>query len=478
MTVPPPHDTTLIGDPEQLLEPFQREEKPRERWRVGVEVEKFGVLARTLEPLDYEGESGAVRVLEQMAGRFGWHPKSEFPGGPVIGLERAEASVSLEPGAQVELGSEPCSDLHALSRSFGESLVELATVGDSLGLEWLEVGFHPLARLNELPRVPKRRYPIMREYLPTCCTGGLDMMFRTAALQASFDYSSEQDALRKMTALLRIAPLLNAITANSPFWEGQVSGHKSLRGLTWIKMDPARSGLIPNLWSGASPRYRHYVEWALDASMFFFVRDGELVMNTGQTFRNFYQHGFQGHRATVADWGQHLNTLFPEVRLRKTLEVRTSDTLPSALTLAVPALLVGLLYDEQALDETLELSLPWSYVAVERSRHQLATHGLDTRLAEGRARQLAEQLLGIALGGLRRRARLDALGRDETQYLEGLAAFIERGLCPADLLTEDLPRGARERAREIVHRTRLSLAPRPLPRPGKRCPGREAHSSE
>jgi glutamate--cysteine ligase len=356
--------------------------------------------------------------------------------------------------------------------------MELSSVGESLQVEWLEVGFHPLARLNELPRVPKRRYPIMREYLPTCSTGGFDMMFRTASLQASFDYSSEQDALRKMTALLRIAPLVNAITANSPCREGQVSEHKSLRGLTWLNMDPTRSGLIPNLWSRALPGYRDYVEWALDATMFFFAREGELVRNTGQTFRDFYQHGFQGYRATMGDWAQHLNTLFPEVRLRKTIEMRASDSLPSALTLAIPALLVGLLYDDQALDETLELSRHWSYRGVERSRPQLVTHALDTRLAEGRARQLAEQLLGIALGGLRRRQRLDAEGRDETRYLEGLAAFIGRGLCPADLLTDALPRDERDAAWEIVRRTRLSLLPRTVPRPGKRCPGREARSSE
>jgi glutamate--cysteine ligase len=460
---------------DQLLEPFHAGERPRERWSVGLEVEKFGVVGNTFEPLGYAGERGAVGVLEQLAERHGWHEKREDPTGPVIGLERGDASVSLEPGAQIELGTEPCADLHTLARSFDELSGELVSVGRGLGCEWLEVGFHPLASQAELGWVPKRRYPIMREYLPTRGSGAHDMMRRTATVQASFDYADEADALRKLDVTLRMAPLLNAMTANSPLVEGRFSGQKSLRGLTWLRMDPSRTGLIAPIWSKVSPSYRDYAEWALDAGMFFFVRDGQLVPNTGQTFRSFLRDGYAGHRATVGDWSQHLNTVFPEVRLRRTLEVRSCDALPSSLTLAVPALLVGVLYDSAALDQARELFGRLDHTTVEQARPELVRQGLGARIGNTSARALAETLLDIAAGGLRRRARIDAEGRDETHYLAGLGELVERGRSPADELVAELPVDPRERAREIVRRTRLM--PRCPPRPEKPCRCPEARSA-
>jgi glutamate--cysteine ligase len=461
---------------DQLLEPFRAAEQPRERWSVGLEVEKFGIVAGTYEPLAYAGERGALAVLDRLGRDYGWHEKRETPDGPVIALDRGDATVSLEPGAQVELGTEPCADLHTLARSYGEFVRELSAVGESLGCEWLEVGFHPLATQAELPWVPKRRYPVMREYLPTRGVGALDMMRRTATVQASFDYSSEADALAKLGVLLRVAPLLNAMTANSPLVEGCVAGPKSLRGLTWLRMDPARSGLVAPVWSKREPTYRDYAEWALDAGMFFFVRQGELVLNTGQTFRSFLTDGYRGHRATVGDWSLHLNTVFPEVRLRKTIEVRSADALPSSLTLSLPALLVGILYDSTALDRMRELMDPFDHATVEQARPDLVQRGLDARIGQTSARSLAEHLLDIAAGGLRGRARLDAEGRDETRYLTGLGELVERGSCPADELVRDLPADPHERAREIVRRTRLR--PGCPPQPERPCRSPEARSSD
>jgi glutamate--cysteine ligase len=475
LTIAPPKDPTIISSIDELLEPFRAGERPPEQWSVGLEVEKFGVLADTFEPLAYAGKRGVLRVLELLADRYGWHEKREEPTGPVIGLERGEASVSLEPGAQIELGTEPCPDLHALARSFDAHLAELVSVGKSLACEWLEVGFHPLATQAELDWVPKRRYPIMREYLPRRGSGALDMMRRTATVQASFDYESEADALRKLGVALRIAPLLNAITANSPLVEGRLAGYKSARGLTWLQMDPSRTGLIPTIWAKDEPSYSDYADWALGAGMFFFVREGRLVPNTGQTFRSFLRDGYAGNRATVSDWAQHLNTVFPEVRLRRTLEVRSSDALPSSLTVGVPALLTGVLYDSVALDQARELLGRFDHALVERARPELVRRGVETRLGDVSTRALAEALLDIAAGGLRRRARIDAEGRDETRYLAGLARLVEHGRSPADDLTHDLPADPGERAREIVRRTRLTSRCPPRPETPCQCP--EARSA-
>jgi glutamate--cysteine ligase len=254
------------------------------------------------------------------------------------------------------------------------------------------------------------------------------MMRRTATVQANFDYASEADAMRKVMVSTRLSPLIAAMTANSPFRERQSGGMKSLRGDVWLHMDPARSGLIPSLWARERPTYRDYVEWALDAGMFLFKREGEVIDNSGQTFRSFLQDGYKGHRATPTDWKMHLNTLFPEVRLKNTIEVRGCDSLPMSLVCAVPALFTGLLYDEQALDDAESLSRRCSYDEVAGVRPALVRDGLAARVGSFSARDLALELLTVAASGLQRR------GKGEERYLAPLRALTEHGRTPADEL--------------------------------------------
>jgi glutamate--cysteine ligase len=427
---------------EDLEQIFHDAEKPRERHRIGAEAEKFGVLADTSAPLPYSGPRSVLAIFERLEARHGWSPVREAEGSPVIALERGATSITLEPGAQFELSGAPWPDVHAIRREFVTHFEELSGISRDLGLRWWSVGYHPLAKSAELPWVPKQRYGVMREYLPTRGRRGRDMMQRTSTVQANFDYASEEDAMRKFAVVIKLSPVFAAMTANSPFAEGRVSELCSERLDVWLNMDPARSGLLAQVWKSEPLRYRDYVQWALDAGMFFVKRGERLVLNTGQTFRDFLERGFEGERATLGDWVRHLATLFPDARLKTTLEVRTGDALPEGLTMAVPALFTGLLYDDVALAETEELARRVTFDAALASRAEVPRLGLGARLGERPVRALAERLLEIAEGGLRRRARLDERGDDECVHLRALAALVSAGKTPADELRGALAPGA------------------------------------
>ncbi len=439
---------------DELLEPFYQAETPRHEWSIGGESERFGVDAQTGAPLPYAGPTGVAWILAELRRCHGWQPLRETETGPVIGLRRGRASVTLEPGAQVELSGAPMPSVHAVMAEMEEHLRELDDVCRSRPLAWLSTGFHPLAELDALPRVPKRRYSIMREYLPTRGSGALDMMWRTATVQANFDYSSEQDALRKLRVGLTLAPLVNAMLANSPLREGRLTGLRSSRGEVWLRVDPERSGLIPRLWQPRRLGYVDYVEWALDAGMFLFLRGDRVIANTGQTFRSFFHNGYLGHRPTRADWRLHLNTLFPEVRLKNTLEVRCADALPTRLAGALPALFTGIFYDERALEEAEQLLQSLDHETVSSARPRLVREGLGASIGAESAQRLAERIVDIAVGGLARRARLDETGADETVHLRPLVELLQQGRVPADLVSAPLPASPAARVAELVARTR------------------------
>lgn len=433
-STPPSADDAPVRDIADLEEIFRRAEKPRERFRIGTEAEKFGYESGSLTPLPYSGARSISSIFDRFRERHGWSPLSELDGAPVVALERGQSAITLEPGAQLELSGAPWPDVHAIHAEFVDHFRELGDISSELGLTWLSLGFQPFASLRELPWVPKQRYAIMKQYLPSRGRRGLDMMQRTATIQANFDYSSEEDAMRKLLVLLRLSPVLSAMTANAPFVEGRVSALRSERLDVWLNMDPERSGLIPRLWDLRRPRYRDYVEWGLDAGMFFIKRGSKLVLNTGQTFRNFLEHGFEGQRATLGDWARHLATLFPEVRLKSTLEARMCDAQGEELSMAIPALFAGLLYDDSALAAAEELSHGISLEAALASRADVPRLGLAARLAGRLLRADAERVLDIARGGLLRRSCRNARGEDETVYLEPLSRLVDSGRCPGDVL--------------------------------------------
>ncbi len=447
---PPIHATEGPGavidrnDPlDALSRVFRSAEKPASRWLVGMEAEKFGVYCRKgaasgapIEALTYDGDRGVVSIFDYLSTTYGYDVYRETESGPAVALTRGAASITLEPSAQFELSGSPQVNLHMVFEEFREHYRELDAVTEKFGVRFIHLGFNPLHTREQLPWVPKRRYPIMREYLPRMGNRGLDMMQRTATVQANLDYESEADAMAKVVTLLKLTPVIAAMTLNAPFIEGRVSERKSERQDVWLNMDPSRSGLIEELWNKPNPSYSDYINWALRAGMFLFYRDGEAVLNTGQTFEAFLREGYQGHRATEADWELHLGTLFPHVRLKRTIEVRCCDCLPLDLSMALPALALGLTYDSKAFGLAQELADTISLDAARTAQQQLPVLGLQTQLGERSILSYAERLMDIASSGLEQRNRPNAAGKDERQYLTGLSGLLERGHSPADELLE------------------------------------------
>lgn len=447
-------DSRLLHGTEDLLTVFHEAEKPPSAFLIGAEQEKIGVHAETGAPLTYDGEFSVKHLFSGLMA-LGWQPEQEAPGAPIIALRRGGASVTLEPGSQFELSGAPLATVHEVKEESAQHLAELEPIAASMKLVWLGVGFQPIATQAELDWVPKQRYAIMREYLPPLGHAALDMMRRTATVQVNLDFSSEEDAMRKLRTLLVLSPLIHAMTANSPFIERRRAPELSHRGKVWLHMDPARSGLVPRVVESKAPRYLDYAEWALDAGMFLFKREARVYRNTGQTFRDFMAHGFDGERATLGDWKLHLNTLFPEVRLKNTLEARACDTLPAALAPVVHALFTGLLYDERALAQAEELAQSLSAEEVSHARPSLVAHGLNANVGKLSARALAECIVSIAEGGLSRRARLDAAGRDERIHLAPLIALVGEGKTPAEKLLAGLSGDGPFPVRDLIERTRL-----------------------
>lgn len=418
---------------------------PDAMWRIGTEAEKFGVLSESGQAISYEGPRGVRAIFDLLQSSFGWYPHAEYEGGDVISLERGAESITLEPGGQVELSGAPHGTVHDSAREWRGHLAELHQVGQQLGITWLGLGFHPFAKQSELPWVPKLRYGVMREYLPTRGLRGLDMMRRTCTVQTNMDYSSEADAMQKMRVALKLSPIITGMFANSPLFEGQISGDRSQRARVWLDTDPDRTGLLTFMWSSEAS-FQRYVEWALDVPMFMVKRGSRVLHNTGQTFRSFMREGFQGTQATEADWLAHLGTLFPEVRLKKTIELRGADCLPSNLVPALPALSKGFLYDARALAQAEVLVERISPVELEAARPEIARLGLKATLQGRTLDAWAGDLLDIAQAGLARFAVSDPeFGTDESVHLAPLSALVARGQSPADALLEQL-----DPARDLV----------------------------
>jgi glutamate--cysteine ligase len=433
-------DDTPLSGLDDLLAPFHQAEKPPDQWRVGTEAEKFGVRIDTFEPLPYTGPRSVSSVLRLFVERDGWTAEREHEGGDIIALTRdsisgERASITLEPGGQLELSGAPLRTVHETCDEVHQHMKELAAMTEELGIGWLGLGFHPFAQQSELPWVPKYRYAIMREYLPTKGKYALDMMRRTATVQANFDYDSETDAMRKLRASLRVSVIVTAMFANSPFVEGRATGERSHRTRVWLDVDRDRSGLLPFIWNDASG-YRDYVEWALDVPMFLVKRGSTIHRNTGQTFRAFLKDGYSGVRATGGDWATHLNTLFPEVRLKRTLEVRGADSQTIRLVCALPAIWKGLLYDETALAEVERFAAPIDFASAEASREQIADRGLGAMLQGRPMAEWASELLEISTRGLARIGHKNSRGKDETIHLAQLKSLVQQGKTPADELLE------------------------------------------
>ena len=419
----------------QLAEYLAEGCKPEADWRIGTEHEKFGYGLDDHLPLPYEGPRSIRTMLEGLRDSYGWTSVEEA--GNLIGLEKDGANVSLEPGGQLELSGAPLRTIHETCDEVNEHLREVKTIADDIGAGFIGLGAAPEWTAEQMPVMPKGRYALMTRYMQMVGSHGTQMMYRTCTVQVNLDFASEADMVKKFRVSLALQPIATALFADSPFFEGKVNGWQSWRARIWQDTDPDRTGMLPFVFEDGMG-FERYVDYALDVPMYFVYRDGRYLDALGQSFRDFLRGelpALPGEKPTLSDWADHLTTIFPEVRLKRFMEMRGADGGPWRRLCALPALWVGLLYDGASLDAAWDLCRDWTAEERDQLRHDAGKYGLR---AEIRGRPLARASPATSsrspTAGLRARARPGAGGMiaDETHFLNALHEIVAAGQTPAD----------------------------------------------
>ena len=424
-------DSPRITGKDQLVAFHASGARAPQDWRIGTEHEKFGFRLDDLRPPSYEGEHGIGALLKGLT-RFGWQPVEE--GGNIIALLRDDASITLEPAGQFELSGAQLENIHQTCKETNQHLAEVKAVGDELGIGFLGMGFQPKWARSDMPWMPKGRYKIMREYMPKVGTLGLDMMTRTCTVQTNLDFENEADMVKKFRVSLALQPVATALFADSPFTEGKPNGYLSYRSHIWTDTDPDRTGMLDFVFEDGFG-FERYVDYLLDVPMYFAYRDKKYIDCAGLSFRDFLNGKLAplpGELPTLADWSDHMTTAFPEVRLKKYLEMRGADGGPWRRLCALPAFWVGLLYDTEALDAAWDLVKDFSMAERNQLRDGVPKQGLKLPFRNSSMRELAIEALKISALGLKNRRRLNRHGDDEALFLHPLMEIALANETPAE----------------------------------------------
>ena len=421
-----------ISEKNALVEYLESGCRPAKEWRLGTEHEKFGFTTDDLRPLPYSGSSSIVAVLTGLQ-EFGWDPVYEHDNLIALSMEDG-CSITLEPGGQLELSGALLEDIHETCREVDTHLKQVKSVSEPLGIGFLGAGFQPKWGIEDIPLMPKDRYQIMSAYMPKVGTLGLDMMRRTCTVQVNLDFSSEADMIRKFRVSLALQPIATALFANSPFKEGKPTDYLSLRSHVWSDTDPDRTGMLPFVFEN-DMGFERYVDYMLDVPMYFVFRDGEYIDASGQSFRDFLNGklpALPGELPKLKDWEDHLTTAFPEVRLKRFLEMRGADGGPWRRLCALPAFWVGLLYHADSLDAAWSMIRNWDVESQQALRDAVPKQALKARINNRTVQSIALELLDLARAGLNAKARLNTIGDNESGFLEPLQETAESGLTPAE----------------------------------------------
>lgn len=427
-----PQDRT-VNNKNELVAYLESGCKPESEWKLGTEHEKFGYTLDDLRPLPYAGTRGIRTILTGLAENFDWHPVME-EGLPIALLDDTGASITLEPGGQLELSGALLDNIHETCSEVNLHLKQVRSISEPLGVAFLGMGFQPKWPLSEMEWMPKGRYRIMREYMARVGTLGQDMMARTCTVQVNLDFATEADMAQKFRVSLALQPIATALFANSPFKDGQPNGYLSYRSHVWEDTDPDRTGMLPFVFDG-DMGFEKYTDYMLDVPMYFVYRDGKYIDATGQSFRDFLRGrlaALPGELPTIKDWEDHLTTAFPEVRLKRYLEMRGADGGPWGRLCALPAIWAGLLYHQPSLDAAWEMARDWSMEERLKLREDVPRLGLKATVRGRTVQSLALELIDLAAAGLQARARLNAAGDNETGFLSPLQQVAESGITPAE----------------------------------------------
>ena len=426
----------LIESRNQLAEFLASGCKPKKDWKIGTEHEKFGFSRDNLSPLPYEGLCSIRTVLEGLRDEFSWTPLYES--GSLIGLSKAGANVSLEPGGQLELSGAPLLSLHETCDEVNQHLLEVQTVASRVGAKFIGLGASPDWTQEQMPMMPKGRYKLMTRYMGKVGRYGTYMMYRTCAVQVNLDFASEQDMVKKLRVAIALQPVATALFANSPFFDGRPIGYKSWRSRIWQDLDPDRTGMLPFVFEDGFG-FEAWVDYALRVPMYFVYREGRYIDALGQSFLDFLDGrlpALPGETPSLSDWADHLTTIFPEARIKTFIEMRGADGGPWRRLCALPAFWVGLLYDEDTLEAAWDLIKGFDAETRECLRVEAAKHGLDGVCGDISLQDLAVKSLGLASAGLKRRGfqGADGLIPDEAHFLDPLQEIVETGITASDEL--------------------------------------------
>jgi glutamate--cysteine ligase len=429
-------DMTPIETRDEMVAWLAAGEKPRERFRIGTEHEKFAFTLAHHAPVPYQGTRSIRALLEGMQSLLGWEPIMEGP--HIIGLSDVTGggAITLEPGGQMELSGAPVATVHRTCSELMAHLAQLREVAEPLGIGFLGLGMTPNWSRSEVPTMPKGRYRIMTAYMPKVGNLGLDMMYRTCTVQANLDFSSEADMVKKLRVSLALQPVATALFANSPFTAGKPNGFLSFRSEIWRDTDPDRSGMLP--WAfEPGMGYERWTDYALDVPMYFVKRGSRYIDVSGRSFRDLLAGKLAecpGERATVSDWANHLSTIFPEVRLKRYLEMRGADTGRWARLPSLTAFWVGLLYDDACLDAAWDIVKGWTAEDRQKLRDDVPRLGFRATIRGRDLLTIARETLALVRAGLARRRKFDPYGADETRYLKPLEELADLGETPAEEL--------------------------------------------
>ena len=421
-----------------LLKWFNQGEKPSKDWRIGTEHEKFVFYTNNFKRVSYLGASGISELLNALAIKNNWVKIIE--NNNTIGLkDDTGASISLEPGGQLELSGTPLENLHQTCKETGQHLKIMKEVMSGLGLSMVGVGYDPKWARSDISFMPKGRYEIMKNYMPKVGQLGLDMMLRTCTIQVNLDFASEKDMIEKFQISMALQSVATALFANSPFIEGKPSGYLSSRAMVWTDTDPYRTG-VPEIVFDSNFGYESWLNYVLEVPMYFVYRDGKYIDVAGNSFVDFMEgklKGFEGQYPTIKDWEDHITVAFPEVRLKQYLEMRGADGGPWNIICALPALWVGLLYDSQSQSDALSLAKPLMDAnLLEEGRISAATFALNGMIGNVSIDKLASDMLDISRDGLKRRNKIDGRGLDESQFLDPLFYILDNKQTGAEKLLQ------------------------------------------
>ncbi len=431
-------DMIPIETRDDLVDWIAKGAKPAEYFKIGTEHEKFPYFKNTFDPVPYEGPNGVRALLDGMQTVTGWQPilENDKP----IGLFDTVngGAISLEPGGQFELSGAPLPTLHDTLSETLQHMADVKQVADPLGIGFLALGCSPKWALDKTPVMPKARYKIMAGYMPKVGSYGLNMMFRTSTVQVNLDFASEADMVKKLRVSVALQPIATAIFANSPFTDGKPNGFQSFRSEIWRDTDNQRSGMLPFIFEDGMS-FERYVDYALNVPMYFLKRGDTYHNVAGASFKDLMSGRFTPmphERAYISDWANHLGTIFPEVRLKRYLEMRGGDVGPLPMIVAFSAFWTGLLYNSIALDAAWDIAKNWTADQRQMLRDHVPRHSLKAQVNGRNVLDIARELLDISASGLKARARLDSVGHNEVKYLEPLYVLLNKGQTQSDVLID------------------------------------------